>query len=120
MFSKYLGDQTLASMLEGAGLDSGSPKLFYSITRDSKKKRLYLKLVNASSTPQPMVIDIPGLKLAETGTLISLTAQSTQATNTIDQPNQIVPIETPLHGVGDHLRHTLPGYAIQVLQLDEQ
>ncbi|MDR3771750.1 MAG: alpha-L-arabinofuranosidase C-terminal domain-containing protein, partial [Terracidiphilus sp.] len=77
MFSKYLGDQTLASKLDAPGLDATSPKLFYSITRDSKKKRLYLKLVNASSTPLPMVIDIPGLKLAETGTLISLTAQST-------------------------------------------
>jgi alpha-N-arabinofuranosidase len=115
MFSKYLGDQTLGSKLEGAG-----PKLFYSITRDSEKKRLYLKLVNASSTPQPVEIDFPGAKLAATGTLISLSAHSTQATNTIDQPTQIVPVETALHGVSNQLRHTLPGYAIQVIQLDEQ
>ena len=28
--------------------------------------------------------------------------------------------ETALHGVSNNLRHTLPGYSIQVLQLDEQ
>ncbi|HXR39529.1 MAG TPA: alpha-L-arabinofuranosidase C-terminal domain-containing protein, partial [Terracidiphilus sp.] len=115
IFSKYLGDQTLASKL-----DAASPKLFYSITRDSTKKRLYLKLVNASSTPQPVDIDFPGAKLAETGKLVTLSAHSAQATNTIDQPNQIVPVETPLHAVSNHLHHTVPGYAIQVIQLDEQ
>ncbi len=120
MFSKYLGDQTLASKLDSAGLESASPRLFYSITRDSAKRCLYLKLVNASSAPQPVDIDFAGARLAETGKLITLSAHSTQATNTIDQPNQIVPVETPLHGVGNHVHHTVPGYAIEVLQLDEQ
>jgi alpha-N-arabinofuranosidase len=120
MFSKYLGDQTLASKLEGAGLKSENPKLFYSITRDSVKKRLYLKLVNASSVAQPLDIDIAGAKLVETGTLISLSAHSTQATNSIDHPTDIVPVESALHGVSSHVHHTIPGFAIQVLQCDEQ
>jgi len=115
MFSKYLGDETLGSKLDGAG-----SRLFYSITRDAVKKRLYLKLVNASSTPQPVSIDLPGAKLAETGALISLSAHSTQATNTIDQPHQIEPVETALYGVSDHLHHTVPGYAIQVIELNER
>jgi alpha-N-arabinofuranosidase len=115
MFSKYLGDETLGSKLDGAG-----PKLFYSITRDSAIKRLYLKLVNASSTPQPMEIDFAGARLAQMGKLISLTAHSTQATNTLEQPTQIVPIETALDGIGNHLHYTIPGYAIQVIQIDEQ
>ncbi|MGD0630467.1 MAG: alpha-L-arabinofuranosidase C-terminal domain-containing protein [Terracidiphilus sp.] len=120
MFSKYLGDQTLASKLEGAGLDAANPKFFYSITRDSAKKRLYLKLVNASSAPRSLELDFPGVTLAATGKLISLSAHDTQATNTLQQPTQIVPVETPLQSVTNHLHHTVPGYAIQVLQLDEQ
>jgi alpha-L-arabinofuranosidase len=115
MFSKYLGDETLGSKLDAAG-----PKTFYSITRDSAKKRLYLKLVNASSTPQPLEIDFDGAKLAPTGKLVSLTAHSTQATNTLQQPTQIVPVETPLNGITNHLHHTIPAYAIQVIQIDEQ
>jgi alpha-L-arabinofuranosidase len=120
MFSKYLGDQTPASKLEGAGLDADNPKLFYSITRDPAKKRLYLKLVNASSVAQPLDIDLPGAKLAETGMLVTLSAHSTQATNSLDHTNEIVPVETALHGVSNHLHHTVPGFAIQVLQFDEQ
>jgi alpha-N-arabinofuranosidase len=118
MFAKYLGDQTLASKLEG--LDNANPKFFYSITRDSAKKRLYLKLVNASSTPLNLELDLPGVKLAATGKLVSLSAHDTQATNTLQQPNQIVPVETPLAGVSNHLHHTVPGCSIQVIQFDEQ
>ena len=54
------------------------------------------------------------------GKLISLTAHSTQATNTLQQPTQIVPVETALDGIGNHLHHTIPGYAIQVIQIDER
>jgi alpha-N-arabinofuranosidase len=120
MFAKFLGDQMLASKLEGAGLYAANPKFFYSITRDSAKKRLYLKLVNASSAPQPLDLDIAGAKLAETGTLVTLKANSTQETNSIDHPTQIVPFESPLHSVANHLHLTVPGYAIQVVQLDEK
>ena len=115
IFSKSLGDQTVASKLDGAG-----PKFFYSITRDSAKKRLYLKLVNASSIPQPVEIEFPGAKLAPIGKLVSLSAHSTQATNSLSKPEEIVPVESVLNGVSSHLKHTLPGYAIQVIQVDER
>jgi alpha-N-arabinofuranosidase len=115
LFAKYLGDQTVASKLDGAG-----PKLFYSITRDSAKKKLYLKLVNASTTAQPLTIELPEAKLAPTGKLVTLSAKDTQATNTIDKPEQIVPVETALTGVSNSLKHTIPGLAIQVLVLDEK
>jgi alpha-N-arabinofuranosidase len=115
LFASHLGDQTLGSKLQGAG-----DRFFYSITRDSAKKRLYLKLVNASSTPQPVEIEFAGAKLAATGTLVSLSAHSTQATNSMEQPKEIVPVETALRGVSSHLHHTMPGYSIQLIQLDEQ
>ena len=125
MFSKYLGSETLTSKLEGgglegAGLDAANPKFFYSVTSDSAKKRLYLKLVNASSTPLPVDIEISGAKLAKAGMLVTLKANSTQATNTLEKPTQIVPEESALPGISNHLHHTVPGYAIQVIQLDEE
>ena len=115
MFASHLGDVTLGSKLEGA-----EPKVFYSITRDTAKKRLYLKLVNGSSSPQPVEIEFAGAKLAATGKLISLSAKSTLATNSMDQPKEIVPVETALQGVSNHLKHTLPGYSIQVIEVNEQ
>lgn len=113
MFAGYVGDETLDSQL-----DSGGPKLFYSVTRDSKKKRVYLKLANAASTPQSLDIKIPGARLGSTGKLVLLKAKSTQATNTIDAPANVVPVESALKNITNELRYTAPAYSVQVLQID--
>jgi alpha-N-arabinofuranosidase len=125
MFASYLGNETPASKLEGGGLDGAAqdgavPKLFYSVTRDAAKKKLYIKLVNASSTAQALEIDLTGAGLAPDGKLVTLHAHSTQATNTIEHPAQVVPAESILHGVGAKIEHTLPGLSIEVLVLEEK
>jgi len=125
MFATYLGSETPATKLEGAGLDgagpdSAIPRLFLSVTRDAAKKKLYVKLVNASTTAQALEIALPGAKLAADGKLVTLHAHSTQATNTIEHPTQVVPVESALHGVGEMMEHTLPGLSIEVLVLDEK
>ena len=106
---------TVGSKLEGAGA-----KFFYSVTGDAAKKRIYLKLVNALSTPQPVDIDFAGIRLAGNAKLVTLSAHSTQATNTIDHPDQIVPVETALHNVTNHLSRTLPAFSIQVIEIEEK
>ncbi len=115
MFASNKGNQTVASKLENAG-----PKLFYSVTEDTAKKRLYLKVVNASSAPQMLEINLNGAKVSTTAKLTSLSAHDTQATNSIDAPDRIVPVESTLHDVSSKFPHTLPGFSIQVIQLDLQ
>jgi len=113
MFGSHIGDQTPASSVKGAG-----PRFFYSVTEDSAKKRLYLKLVNATSDPQAVDIELSGANLAPEGKLISLTGHNPEATNTIDRPAAIVPVESALHGVSSSLHHRIPAYTIEVLELD--
>jgi alpha-L-arabinofuranosidase len=115
MFGSHFGDHTVASKLENA-----SPKLFYSVTTASAKKRLYLKLVNGSSTPQPLQIDLGGAKVAATAKLITLRANGTQATNSIDAPEQIVPVESTLPGVSAKFAHNVPGLSIEVIEIQLQ
>jgi alpha-L-arabinofuranosidase len=115
LFAQYLGDHTLGSKLQGAG-----PKLFYSITGNTAKKKLYLKLVNGSTDAQPVTIHIDGAKLASSAKLVSLHANDTQETNTIDAPERIVPVESSLHDVSASFHHTVPGLSIQVIEFDEQ
>jgi alpha-N-arabinofuranosidase len=115
MFGSYLGDHTLASHI-----DVASPKLFYSITASGAKKRLYLKLVNGASVPQPLDIEITGAKLAPAAKLVTLSAHDTQATNTIDHPDQIVPVHGTLHNVSDHVHHVMPAYSIEVIEFEQQ
>jgi alpha-N-arabinofuranosidase len=112
MFGSYLGDHTLASKVESVG-----DKFFYSITGSTEKKKLYLKLVNGSSTPQPVDIDFSGAKLAPSAKLVSLSAKDTQSTNTIDTPKAIVPVDSNIPVQGSRLKHTMPGYSIEVIEL---
>jgi len=115
MFGSYLGDHTLGSKAEGAG-----EKFFYSITGNAAKKRLYLKLVNGESVVRPVDIDITGAKLAVTAKVVTLSAHDTQATNTIDHPDQIVPVDSALHNVSSHVHHVMPAYSIEVIEFEVQ
>jgi alpha-L-arabinofuranosidase len=114
MFGSYIGDETVASTLTGAG-----PRFFYSTTRDAQKGKLYLKLVNASSLPQEINIQLAGTsKIGNTATLVSLHAATNEATNTIAEPAKIVPVKSQLKGVSADFRRTVPAYSIEVLDVD--
>jgi alpha-N-arabinofuranosidase len=113
MFGSYLGDVQPASQVEGAGA-----KFFYSVTENSAKKQIYLKLVNASSEAQAVEIKLPGAKPAAAGKLIGLSAHDPEATNTLDEPKAIAPVESTLNGVAETFRHRMPPYSIEVLVMN--
>ena len=52
--------------------------------------------------------------------MITLSALTNEATNSIEEPTQIVPIESKLRNVSAQFHHTLPGYAIEVLEISLQ
>jgi len=113
MFGSYLGKQVVGSTVSGGG-----PRFFYSATKDPDKGVLYLKLVNASSIPQPVDLKLSGAtNIAPTAKVITLSSKTTQDTNTITDPKHIVPVETTIDGVKDSFTYTVPGYAIQILEV---
>jgi alpha-N-arabinofuranosidase len=112
MFSAKLGDIRPASEVDGGG-----PRFFYSVTEDSQKKRLYIKLVNASSDAQPVKIGFPGVSPGPVGRVTVLGGKDTQATNTIDHPANIVPVVKTLAINGGTLSYDAPAYSVQVLDV---
>lgn len=115
MFASYLGDHTLDASLTGAG-----PKFFYSVTRSAAKKQIYLKLVNAASTPQLVDIDLKGAGIDSTAKLVNLSAKDTQATNSINNPTSLVPVSSTIPDAGGTLHHHMPPFSIQVLVFQEK
>ena len=112
MFASCVGDHTVDSSVTGAG-----ERFFYSITASPNKA--CLKLVNATSTEQPMTIALRGLgPSAHTARVSTLRANSTWATNTITEPRRIVPVRSTVNINGEHIAYVVPRYSIQVLQLD--
>jgi alpha-N-arabinofuranosidase len=113
MFASCLGDHIASTDLSGAG-----EKLFISATSTAKSKAC-VKLVNAASTPQSVNITLNGLGSGtHTVQVETLRANTTWATNSIAEPNRIVPVRSKLTVTGEKVEHTLPPYSIQVLEID--
>jgi alpha-N-arabinofuranosidase len=116
MFASHIGTEILTSDLQGAG-----DRFFYSVTRDAAKGIIYLKLVNASSSPQSLKISLDGAKSVKpTAKSILLHGATTAETNSIADPKRVVPVESTINGVAREFTRTVPGYSVEVLELSVQ
>jgi len=94
------------------------PSMFFSASKDTKTGIVYLKVVNSSSSMQDLTIDLQGnFKIASTGTAIILKAGKTDDTNTINEPDKIVPVTTPVKGIRKTFHQNILPYSITVLQM---
>ena len=113
MFSNHVGDQIINAKLSGAPL-----RFFYSVTRDSSSGKLYLKLVNATDSPQSLSIQLAGVANVEKSAKVAtLSASTTQSTNSILESTKIIPVESSIDDAALQFSHTLPPNSIQVLEL---
>lgn len=113
MFGAYHGDEIPETTRTG-----DASRFFYSVTRDSRKGELYVKLVNASSAPQPVDIDLDGATtVAHIADVVTLSAKTLSATNSIDHPKTILPVESRFERASVKFTYTLPPYSIQVLRV---
>jgi alpha-N-arabinofuranosidase len=97
------------------------PTLFYGATRESKKGKIYLKVVNAAATPQPVQINLTGAtNIAHEGTAVTLTSGKPDDANTITDPTKIVPVTSKTTGIGNTFTRTFAPYSINVLLMEAQ
>jgi alpha-N-arabinofuranosidase len=114
MFSNHIGDEILNATVGGTPL-----RFFYSVTRDSKTGKLYLKLVNATDSPRSLTIQLKGASnIAKSAKVLSLTAPTLQSTNTLQEPKKIIPVESKIANAGPEFVHTLPPNSIEVVELE--
>jgi alpha-N-arabinofuranosidase len=115
MFASHIGTEVLGSDFEGAG-----DRMFTSVTRDAAKGVVYVKLVNASSAKQDVKVTLTGVNTVKNSAkMTSLSAATTAATNSIADPKRVVPVESTVK-VGKDFTRTVPGYSIEVLELQVQ
>ena len=115
MFGAHMGDVQPKSELTGVNANA---RFFYSATVSSKTHVLHLKLVNATTEAQPLAISLKGLKAgAHEAKMISLHAATFEATNLITAPTAIHPVDSVLRFTGAELKHTVPAYTIEVVDV---
>jgi alpha-L-arabinofuranosidase len=112
LFAAHLGDGTADSSISGA-----NQRFFYSATVSSNERVLHLKLVNASSIAQPLALRLTGVNGARRAKVTSLHGATFEATNTIDNPEAIHPIESTAPISGGRWAHTVPPLSIEVIDL---
>ncbi len=112
LFASHLGEGTAQSSISGE-----NKRFFYSATLGSKEHVLHLKLVNASSIDQPLSLRLNGIQGPHTAKIESLHGATFEATNSINDPDAIHPIETSVPVAGGNWTHTVPALTIEVIDL---
>jgi alpha-N-arabinofuranosidase len=113
MFGEHLGNQVLNTQVTGAG-----PRFFVSTTRDSGTGAIHLKLVNGSSAPQALRIQLNGVaELDKDAQLTTLRGNTREETNSITDPGRILPAISTIHIAAKNFEHTVPPFSIQVLDI---
>lgn len=116
LFAKYLGDTVPKST--AANLPE---RFFYSATNRPSQGKIYLKLVNGNSEARTVTVHLEGAKaLKPDGVMETLGGSNPADTNTITDPQKIIPVKTSLNGVKETFEHTVPAYSIQVLEISTQ
>ena len=113
MFSEYLGTEVVDEKLA-----DGGPRVFTSVTRNADSHKLYVKIVNANSEPKTIHIALDGAsKIAPSATLVTLSAKTPNATDSIEKPDAVVPVKHTVSVAGPKFTQTFAPYSINVLEL---
>jgi alpha-N-arabinofuranosidase len=110
LFSTHIGDEILKAT-------TAETSVLVSVTGESKSGTVYVKLVNPGETNAAVQLNLQGAgRLAPTATAITLSADP-QATNSLDAPDQVVPVTSKVSGVTPAFSYTVSKHSIVVLVL---
>ena len=132
MFSTLHGDEVLATDSQNIPTREWQPRpfrgvmpppqqirqIFFDATRDSRSGIIYLKIVNEAGTTQRIRIQISGVTAIERdGEAVFLTANSPDDTNSLDDPQKIVPRTEMADSLSSDFSLEFPPYSITVLEI---
>jgi alpha-N-arabinofuranosidase len=112
MFASHIGAEVVSSTLSNAG-----ERVYSSVTRDEKAHKLIIKVVNGTSDAKPIAINVEGAKVKPQAKLITLSGKTPNATNSIAQPNAVIPVERAVAVAGSKFQQSFAPYSFNVLEL---
>jgi alpha-N-arabinofuranosidase len=75
--------------------------------------------VNAGGTNQVVNITVNGAaKISSDALMTELKADKPEDTNSITEPEKIIPVVSKIKGIGKKFTRTFPAYSITILQMD--
>jgi alpha-N-arabinofuranosidase len=99
-------------------LTNSGPRIYSVVTRDEKNRKLIVKIVNGTSNAEPLTIKLDHAgKVGAQAKLITLSGKTPNATNSITNPNVVVPVESTVAIAGPSFVHSFAPYSVNVLEL---
>jgi alpha-N-arabinofuranosidase len=133
IFSHYLGNKIVPATIENIpvqkapltkedssnGIKSKSvPTIFYSVTMNDTTGVIYLKVVNTIGKKQTIKINLAGAeKVSPDATVVTIKSDKPDDTNTINEPQKIIPVTTTMKGLRKNFQQIFPPYSVTVMQI---
>ena len=110
LFSLNHGDLTIpAAMI-------GSNGLSYCASKASKTGIVYIKVVNPGATEATVKIILNGFKsIASKASQTVLTSKEAADTNTIDEPNKVIPVTSQVTGIGAQFTRAFAPHSLTII-----
>jgi len=110
MFSTNRGDEILKATFTDTPLQG-------SVVRDRATSTLILKIINPSDGASVLKIDLRGASgVASDANVITLAADP-QGTNTLQDPQKIIPVSSQISGVSASFDHTFAAHSVTVISI---
>ncbi len=94
------------------------PTIFYSATMSDTTGTIYLKVVNTISKKQTIKINIDGAaKVSSNATVVVIKRDKSDDTNTISNPEDIVPVTSTVKGLKNTFSQSFAPYSITIMQI---
>ncbi len=94
------------------------PTIFYSATLNDTTGTIYLKIVNTIGKKQSIKINIDGAgKVSPNATMLVIKSDKPTDTNTIDDPENIVPVTSTVKGLKNSFSQSLAPYSVTIMQI---
>lgn len=114
MYGNNMGDYTLNSTFE-----EENEEIYQSVSYDEDTDDVIIKLINRSDEAREIKINIdPSYKVKETAKLTSMSGDYSLAVNSIDNPENIIPIDSVLSGISNEYVYNMPGYAFSIIRIN--
>ena len=94
------------------------PFIFYDATRDTKTGTIFLKVVNTGGEERSVRVEVSGAsQINPNGEAVVLSASGPEITDSITEPNKVVPVTSKVSGLGGDFTRVFPPYSITVLRI---
>ena len=91
--------------------------IYTSATREDSSGDVILKLVNIQAVPQPLQIELQGVKTIRKDASGELLTGELTAINTVAEPRKVAPRPIVINNAGASFLHELPAHSVSVIRL---